>query len=396
MQGFIEGFLSKLGEYFPSVIGALIILLLGWLLAVGIRKCLALVLKKIRVDQRLESKSGEHLAVEPLICGLVYYLVLLFALLLALGALGIEGVLDPLKNLIQGFVVIIPNLVAAVVIGVVGYVIARIFANAILVVGKGLDKLAVRAGISEKVQLARLVSQIVFVLVFVPILISALGVLGIEVISEPATEMLGVFMDAIPNIFAAALILAVAYVLGRWLTNILREVLESLGADSWPAKLGAGGLLGPERHFSRFCAQVAFFFILLAAGVSAVEKLNIDLLAGALGDLLVFAGQVLLGLVILLIGNYLATLAYQALSRSPERTGLATIVRYAILALVVAMGLKAMGIADDIVQLAFGLALGAVAVALALAYGLGGREAAGRHMEHCLSRFRGKAEEKGE
>jgi hypothetical protein len=396
MQGFVDEFLSTLGQYFPSVIGALIILLLGWLLAVGIRKCLALVLRKLRVDQRLESKSGEHLAVEPLVSGLVYYLVILFALLLALEALGIEGVLDPLKNLLQGFMAIVPNLVAAVVIGVVGYVIARIFANAILVVGKGLDRLAIRAGISEKVELARLVSQIVFVLVFVPILISALGVLGIEVISEPATEMLAVFMAAIPDIFAAALILAVAYVLGRWVTGILREVLESLGADSWPEKLGAAGLLGPERHFSRFCAQVAFFFILLAAGVSAVEKLNIDLLAGALGDLLIFAGQVLLGLVILLIGNYLATLAYQALSRTPERTGLATIVRYAILALVVAMGLKAMGIADDIVQLAFGLALGAVAVALALAYGLGGREAAGHHLEQCLSRVRGKTEEKGD
>jgi hypothetical protein len=354
------------------------------------------VLKKLQVDKRVESKSGEHLAVEPLISGLVYYLVLLFALLLALGALGIEGVLDPLKNLVQGFLVIVPNLVAAVVIGVVGYVVARICANAILVVGKGLDNLASRAGISEKVQLARLVSQIVFLLVFVPILISALGVLRIEAISEPATEMLAVFMAAIPDIFAAALILAVAYVLGRWVTNILREVLESLGADSWPEKLGAGCLLGPERHFSRFCAQVAFFFILLAAGVSAVEKLRIDLLAGALNDLLFFASQVLLGLVILLVGNYLATLAYQALSRTPERTGLANIVRYAILALVVAMGLKAMGIADDIVNLAFGLALGSVAVALALAYGLGGREAAGRHLDGCLTRLRGETKEKGD
>jgi small-conductance mechanosensitive channel len=140
---------------------------------------------------------------------------------------------------------------------------------------------------------------------------------------------------------------------------------------------------------------VAFFFILLAAGVSAVEKLRIDLLAGALNDLLLFASQVLLGLVILLIGNYLATLAYRALSRSPERAMVANIVRYAILALVVAMGLKAMGIADDIVNLAFGLGLGAVAVGLALAYGLGGREAAGRHLEHCLSRCREEKESKG-
>lgn len=396
MQGFVDQFLGTLGQYFPSVIGALIILVVGWFAAVGIRKCLAVVMKKLEVDKRLESKSGERVSVEKLISGLAYYLVLLFVLLLALGALGIEGVLDPLKNLVDDFVAILPNLVAAIVIGVAGYVIAKICANAILVVGKGLDSLASRAGISEKVQMTQVVSQIIFLLVFVPILISALGVLGIEAISEPATEMLMVFMGAIPDILAAALILAVAYVLGRWITNIIRELLEGVGADSWPEKLGAGALLGPERHFSRFCARVIFFFILLAAAVSAVEKLGIDLLAGALNELLIFAGQVLLGLVILLIGNYLATLAYQALSRTPERTGLANIVRYAILALVVAMGLKAMGIADEIVNLAFGLALGAIAVAVALAYGLGGREAAGRHLEHCLSRLRGETGKKEE
>jgi len=388
MQGFIDGFLGTLGQYFPSVIGALIILLVGWMVAIGVRKCLSMVLKKLNVDKRLETKSGEHLSVEKLVSSLVYYLVLLFVLLLALGALGIEGVLDPLMNLVDDFVAILPNLVAAVVIGVAGYVIAKICANAILVVGKGLDTLASKAGLSEKVQMTRVVSQIVFLLVFVPVLISALGVLGIAAISDPATDMLMVIMGAIPDLLAAALILAVAYVLGRWITNILRELLEGVGADGWPQKLGAGGLLGPERHFSRFCARVAFFFILLAAAVSAVEKLGIDLLAGVLNELLVFAGQVLLGLVILLIGNYLATLAYQALTRSPERAGLANIARYAILALVVAMGLRAMGIADEIVNLAFGLAIGSVAVALALAYGLGGREAAGRHLEDCLSRMR--------
>ena len=46
--------------------------------------------------------------------------------------------------------------------------------------------------------------------------------------------------------------------------------------------------------------------------------------------------------------------------------------------------------ADDIVNLAFGLTLGAVAVAFALSFGLGGREAAGRQMEHWLSRMRGQ------
>jgi hypothetical protein len=70
--------------------------------------------------------------------------------------------------------------------------------------------------------------------------------------------------------------------------------------------------------------------------------------------------------------------------------GVAGIARYAILGLVLAMGLSAMGVAEEIVNMAFALVFGAVAVAVALSFGLGGREAAGRQMEHWMARLRGE------
>jgi hypothetical protein len=90
------------------------------------------------------------------------------------------------------------------------------------------------------------------------------------------------------------------------------------------------------------------------------------------------------------IGFWLANLVYEAIDKASgeNTTGLARIARIAILGLVIAMGLRAMGIADDIVNLAFGLTLGAIAVAFALSFGLGGREAAGKQMEHWLSKLR--------
>ncbi|MFN3785989.1 MAG: hypothetical protein ACK4RS_04025, partial [Thiothrix sp.] len=83
------------------------------------------------------------------------------------------------------------------------------------------------------------------------------------------------------------------------------------------------------------------------------------------------------GGVILVIGYFLSTLAYHKLHQLGSG-GLANIARIAILGLVLAMGLRAMGLADNIVNMAFGFTLGAVAVAAALAFGLGGREAAKR------------------
>jgi hypothetical protein len=57
------------------------------------------------------------------------------------------------------------------------------------------------------------------------------------------------------------------------------------------------------------------------------------------------------------------------------------------------MGLREMGLAADIVNLAFGLTLGAIAVAFALSFGLGGRDAAGRQMDAWLSKLRGDRRE---
>ena len=90
------------------------------------------------------------------------------------------------------------------------------------------------------------------------------------------------------------------------------------------------------------------------------------------------------------MGFWLANLAHQAILRASnsEALGMANIARYAILGLVLAMGLSAMGIADNIVNMAFALVFGAVAVAIALSFGLGGREAAGKQMEHWFSRLR--------
>src|SRR3546814_18294051 len=84
-----------------------------------------------------------------------------------------------------------------------------------------------------------------------------------------------------------------------------------------------------------------------------------------------FGADILLGLVIFVVGYWLADLAAHAIERTnPEGLGMARIARVAILGLVVAMGLRAMGVADDIVNLAFGLVLGAVAMAIALAFRL--------------------------
>jgi len=128
--------------------------------------------------------------------------------------------------------------------------------------------------------------------------------------------------------------------------------------------------------------MLVLFWVMLLAIMETANVLGFSLLADLSAKFTVFAAQILLGVIIFGIGLYLANWSYRAISAgSMANAGLlATSARIAILVLSAAMALREMGIANDIINLAFGLLLGAVAVAVALAFGLGGREAAQRHL----------------
>src|SRR5699024_6162700 len=113
-----------------------------------------------------------------------------------------------------------------------------------------------------------------------------------------------------------------------------------------------------------------------------------------LHQVLAVTGSIAFGVVILIIGNFISKLIYDAMRRSDNNNFISNIVRYASLGLFLGISLRAMGIANGIVELAFGLTLGAVAVVIALAYGLGGREAAGQHFKEIIQKFKkGKNED---
>jgi hypothetical protein len=93
-------------------------------------------------------------------------------------------------------------------------------------------------------------------------------------------------------------------------------------------------------------------------------------------------GKVIFGTVIIVVGIFLARILSNLVGSSTGEAGYAqTIVKYAIIALFTAIGLTFMGLADQIVMLAFGLILGSAAVATAIAFGLGGRDYAARVLE---------------
>jgi hypothetical protein len=389
VKQFINPLLEVIGKYLPSFAGAVIVLVAGILGAQTIRKALQAVLGKLEIDSRLEKATGQKAGVEALVCGLVYAVLVIFVLLLTLDILGIQGVLDPLKDMFSSIMGMLPNVVAAGLIAFLGYILARMLSGIAGVLTKKLDNAVTKVGLSEKFSPSNLLKQLVFIFVFIPVLISALDTLKIEAISGPATRMVESLMGAVPDIIAAALVMGIAYVVGLFVTSFIASLLENLDVDTLPQKIGAEEFF-TKTKLSKLCGGVLFFFIMLGAAVTAAEKLGFVRVSELLGQLLEFAGNVALSLVIIVVGNIIATAAAKALSKDNDKSIVAAIVRFAILGLVLAMGLRSLGVANEIVNLAFMLTLGAMAVTVALAFGLGGREAAGKQMEYWLSKLRDK------
>lgn len=390
VSGPFSAFATQLFEYAPRLLGGLVLALVGWLVASVVRAITQKLLDKTTLDDKLSAHADMAPMSEGL-AGALFWLVILLFVPAILGALQLEGLLDPLRSMVTKALDMLPNAVAAFVIGGVGWIVATVLRNLTTHLSRtaGVDKLGSRAGLAETVQLSSVIGMLVFIAVFLPSLIAALDALKIEAISRPATDMLGTLMQAVPRIVAAGLILVITWLVASFASQLLTSLLATLGFDSLPARVQLAHAF-EKTSASRVVGRVALFFAMLFATVEAAAQLGFYQVSDIVTSFIRFGGDVMLGSAILVIGFWLANLAHDAIDRASGASsqGLARIGRYAILALVIAMGLRAMGIADDIVNLAFGLTLGAVAVAVALSFGLGGREAAGKLMDHWLARLR--------
>ena len=374
----------------PKLVAGGVLLLVAWVLATIIRTLVTKALGATSLDEKLSSGAGMT-PMSDTLGNILYWLIFLLFLPAILGALELKGLLDPVQGMVNEMLAMLPNIVAAAIIGFVGWWVAKIVRDLVsnLLAASGADRLGESAGLRGTMSLSSLVALVVYILILVPALVAALQALKIEALTAPAIQMLNAVMTAIPNIFAAAVILAVAYFVARLVSSLISNLLGGIGFNGLPAKLGIGEAFQGDSTPSQLVGRVISFFIMLFAAVEAANRLGFEQISGLVTMFIQFGSQVLLGGLIITVGFWLSNLAHAAISRAGSAS-VANIARFAILGLILAMGLRAMGLADDIVNLAFGLTLGAVAVAVALSFGLGGREAAGRQMEHWLSRMRGQ------
>jgi hypothetical protein len=392
---------AQLMYWGPKIVIAILILVATWIVARAVKWVLQKAIDrspalKKHVTGTPEETVGHQLGT---IAKLIIWLVGIMA---ALRFLGVGQILAPINDLVTQIFTFLPHLIAAGLIFFVGLVVARIVRRLVetVLIAANVDGLLARIGIgstegtvrtapeavppgaapgSTRASIARAAGLLVYALIIIPVAIAALQALEITAISEPATAMLDQILAAIPNVLAAALWIGIAFIAGRFVKTIIEAILPPTGFDD---ALRSTGVLPANTFPSRIVGNIAMIAVILGASIVALRLVGGDEIAIFLAQVTALGSKVIFGTLIIVAGIFLSNVIASLVGSGTGEGGYAqTIVRYAIIALFTAIGLTFMGLADQIVMLAFGLILGSAAVACAIAFGLGGRDAAARVLE---------------
>lgn len=385
----VQGVVTIILTYLPRVFAAVLLLALAWVIAKVIRTLLLKAL--VGIDDKFPQAIGHpnKLPLSKVLAEAAYWVTFLLFLPAILEALALAGLLAPVRDMVGEVLAYLPNLFVAALILVVGWFVAKMVARVVtnVLASIGTDQLSARIGMTRILRtwtLSQLLGYVVYVLILIPVVVATLDALQLGAITAPAGAMLGQFLAAVPALFAAALILLVAYVVGKLVARISGQFLSASGFNTLPAKLGMGG---ENYHYrlapSQIVEMLILVIVMLFATVSALNLLGFGALAYMVSEFLFLVGRIVFGLVILGLGIYLANLTARIIRsrENPNAEKFAWVARISIIVLAAAIGLRQMGVANEIIALAFGLSLGAIAVAAAIAFGLGGRDLAARKLD---------------
>lgn len=389
--------LSNLFNSIPSpvmmVLQALLLLLAAFIVAGIARWLVKKLLSKTKL-QEVEEKADttavgapktsvkKKMSLGNFIANLVYFIVFMLFVPGIFSSLGVVGVSEPITAFLTTILNYLPNVIGAVIVLAVGILIASLVRMLLVPVFEKIkiNKLQEKAGmeVTDEGKLSQTLAFIVYVLIIIPVVIMALDVLNIDVISVPAQAMLSTVIGFIPNIVAALVLIWIGILIGKFAGALVTRLIASSGIDK-----KIRGMIGEDK-FPKFVFSAAVGLIItvlvdiffVVQGLSVLNLAVFNNIGMAIINYLpnVIAAAIIFGIAFL-VGN--------GVERALTKHGFKTygkIAQVAIMVVAVFMMLNQLGIAPVLVNTAFILALGAIAVAFAISFGIGGRDFAKKQL----------------
>jgi len=388
--------LSEVIGYLPDLFAACILGLIAWGVAAAARYGSRILMHALRLDERIGGAAGAAGRENNLsftISSALFWLVILAFAPAILGALHITGLERPFESMTADVMRYLPRIFAAVLITAAGLFLASVLrklAERLVVSSGGLSD-AERTGgkLFSRTSLARICGVLVFACIAIPVAAAALSALGIDALTDSVSGLFTRMLNSAGNIVAAAIVMFVAFAVGSPVGRLTARLLADAGLDRRMGGLGwkERGTLKP----SDLAGRLLFAGILVFAAIAALEILQLEETAGLVRSFLPFAGRLVLGAVVFLLGMALADAAADCVRRNGAGSQFFLFaVRIAVLFFAGVAALTAAGIGGSAALLAFGIVLGGIAAAFAIAFGLGGRSFAERKLEEWDRRHSGR------
>ncbi|UJF16220.1 mechanosensitive ion channel [Jeotgalibaca sp. MA1X17-3] len=392
LQGLWASFLA----FLPNLLGAILLLVLAWVLATLVKKAIVKGLQAIHFNQKLASwgvvntvEDGNQMIVS--LGKVFYYLVWLFFIPGILERIGLANIAAPITNMFDSFLAFIPKLFGAAIILAIGYFVAKFVkelvqnlletVNVDRYVRKYTSKVSnTSPGQVEKQKhtIAKVLANTVFVVILIPIVTMALDTLQIKSISEPIVNVLNQILAAIPNILVAVILLIAGGLIAKIVGDLLEGLLETSGIDRYSKYLNTKG--STQISLSNVIAKIVQTVIVIFFLVEALNTLNLQILNTIGVAIISYLPSVLFGLIILGLGIVGGNALSAFLKDSTGSGMVGAVVKYLIYVMAIFMTLDQLQFASTIVNTAFLFIIGGLAVAFALAFGLGGREFAKKQL----------------
>ncbi len=391
-----------------KVLAAIVILVVTWIIAKIVAWAFKKLTSKIGVLQKAGS-DGDTIGAS--LGSVAALLVWLFGLIALLQLFGLSQVLAPIQGLLDEILGFLPNVIGAVFVFIVGALLAKVVRQLVetalgalpwdrwlgdgarkatdsMDATVGLDPNRTRVsgeapetatpgsaptGGSQGRQIVKVIGLVLYSIIMIVVAIAALQILGISSISEPAADMLDMILAAIPKIIAAGILLAIGVFIARFAADLVGGIVDGLGLDR---ALHSMDVLPADKSATPAVTKIVQIGIVLFFAVMAAQMLDFPQITAFISEVLELGGKVVFGAAIIAVGFFIATTIAKLVSGAASQ-----ILKYATIVLFVAIGLKFMGLADSIINLGFGAVVVGGAAAAALAFGLGGREAAARQLE---------------
>ncbi|HHZ14014.1 MAG TPA: mechanosensitive ion channel [Clostridiales bacterium] len=380
----------------PSILKAIVFLLIAWGAASLVRALVIKGLTKIRFGRKIrgaeESVDEQRENRIKSIGQLLYLLVFVLFIPSILDALNMESISIPISNMMQNLLAFIPNIIGALIILFIGFFVAKIIRDiaynflSTLNIDKWYDKLAIESekGTTAERQttLSRILSNVLYGIILIPVITMALETLQIETLTMPIVSMLNSIITMVPNIFVAIILILIGYYIAKYVGQILTALLNRIGIHkiySWTEKNSETNI--PRIDLALVIGNIVRAIIMLFITVEALNVLKLEVLNNIGTAIILYIPLLVSGLLIIILGTLAGYFVESIIVKHVNSPISGKIAKYIIIVFAIFMTLEQIKFASTIVNTAFLLILGSLAVAFAVAFGIGGRDFARRQLD---------------